>query len=107
MLFRSTEKLQKKYSQHKFLFNPEFLTEATAREDTNYPARQILGYTEQSRDMAKNVLRILPKAVFEKIIPAREAEMIKYFSNTWFATKVVFANQIYKLCEKSALITKW
>jgi len=33
----TTEKLQKKYSQHKFLFNPEFLTEITADQDMNYP----------------------------------------------------------------------
>ena len=96
----TTEKLQKKYPQHKFLFNPEFLTEATAQQDTNYPDRQILGYTNQSRDMAENVLQILPSAPFRKIIPAAEAEMVKYFSNTWFSTKVVFANQMYELCKK-------
>jgi len=96
----STEKLQEKYPHHKFLFNPEFLTEATAREDMDHPVRQILGYTKQSRAMAEDVLRILPKAKFEKIIPAKEAEMVKYFSNTWYATKVIFANQIYKLCQK-------
>jgi len=96
----STEKLQEKYPRHKFLFNPEFLTEATAREDMDHPVRQILGYTKQSRAIAEDVLRILPKAKFEKIIPAREAEMVKYFSNTWFATKVIFANQIYELCQK-------
>lgn len=96
----TTEKLQERYSQHRFLFNPEFLTEATAQQDTNHPDRQILGYTKQSRDIAENVLQILPSAPFKKIIPAAEAEMVKYFSNTWFSTKVVFSNQMYKLCKK-------
>jgi len=96
----TTEKLQEKYSQHKFLFSPEFLTEATAKQDMECPDRQILGYTKESRDIAENVLRILPSTPFKKIIPAMEAEMVKYFSNTWFSTKVVFANQIYKLCKK-------
>lgn len=96
----TTEKLQEKYSQHKFLFSPEFLTEATAKQDMERPDRQILGYTKESRDIAENVLQILPSAPFKKIIPATEAEMVKYFSNTWFSTKVVFVSQIYKLCKK-------
>lgn len=96
----TTEKLQKKYPQHKFLFNPEFLTEATAKEDIKRPDRQILGYTKESHDIAEDVLQILPSAPFKKVIPAAEAEMVKYFSNTWFSTKVVFVNQIYKLCKK-------
>jgi UDPglucose 6-dehydrogenase len=96
----TTDELQRKYPYHKFLFNPEFLTEATAQEDMNHPVRQILGYTEKSRDVVEDVLRILPKAEFEKIIPAKEAEMVKYFSNTWYAAKVIFATQIYKLTEK-------
>jgi len=96
----TTEKLQKKYHQHKFLFNPEFLTEATAQQDMDYPNRQILGYTKQSRDIAENILEILPLTSFQKIISSTEAELVKYFSNTWFSTKVIFANQMYKLCKK-------
>ena len=96
----TTETLQKKYPQHKFLFNPEFLTEATAKEDMEHPDRQILGYTKESRQVAKIVLGILPPAPFMKIIPAKEAELVKYFSNTWFSTKVIFANYVYKLCQK-------
>jgi len=96
----TTEKLQEEYPQHKFLFNPEFLTEAVARQNMGHPDRQILGYTKQSREIAKDILKILPVAPFKKIIPATEAEMVKYFSNTWFSTKVVFANQIYELCKK-------
>jgi len=96
----TTEKLQKEYPQHKFLFNPEFLTELTADQDMSYPDRQIVGYTKESYDVAGDVLMILPLAPFEKIMPATEAEMVKYFGNTWFAAKVVFANQIYDLCQK-------
>jgi len=89
-----TESLQKRFSQHKFLFNPEFLTEATADKDMNFPNRQ------NSKELAEDIMKILPRAPFEKIMPSREAEMIKYFSNTWFATKVIFANQIYDLCQR-------
>ena len=45
-------------------------------------------------------MELLPLAPFERIVPATEAEMVKYFGNTWFSAKVVFANQMYDLCQK-------
>ena len=96
----TTEYLQQKYPQHKILNNPEFLTELTADQDMCYPDRQIIGYTEKSYNVAKDVLQILPLAPFERILPATETEMVKYFGNTWFSAKVIFANQIYDLCQK-------
>ena len=95
----TTEKLQKKHSQHKILFNPEFLTELTSDQDMKYPDRQIIGYTKKSYNVAREIMQILPLAPFERIIPATEAEMVKYFGNTWFSVKVVFANQMYDLCQ--------
>jgi len=99
----TTETLQKEYPQHKFLFNPEFLTESDVDRDIQYPNRQIVGFTEKSHNIAKEVLEILPPAPFEKIMGSKEAEMVKYFSNTWYAVKVVFANQIYDLCQKAGI----
>jgi UDPglucose 6-dehydrogenase len=96
----TTDKLQEKYPQHKFLFNPEFLTEVTADQDMKYPDRQILGYTDKSYSVAGDVMMLLPLAPFERIVPAKEAEMVKYYGNTWFSTKVIFANQMYDLCQK-------
>jgi len=96
----TTEYFQKKYPQHKVFFNPEFLTEVTADQDMRYPDRQIMGYTKESFSVAGDVVQILPLAPFERIMPATEAEMVKYFNNTWFATKVVYANQMYDLCQK-------
>ena len=95
----ATEVLQKKYPQHKLLMNPEFLTEETADQDMNYPDRQIVGYTEKSHDVAGDLMQLLPLAPFERIIPATEAELVKYFGNTWFSVKVSFANQMYDLCQ--------
>lgn len=96
----TTEDLQRKYPQHKFLFNPEFLTEITADQDMSYPDRQIIGCTKESYNVARDILQILPLAPFERIMPATEAEMVKYFGNTWFSAKVIFANQMYNLCQK-------
>ncbi len=95
----TTERMQKDYPQHKFLFNPEFLTEVSADQDMNYPDRQLIGTTEASYTVGLDVMHLLPMAPFERVMPAREAEMVKYFSNTWFSTKVIFANQMYDLCQ--------
>ncbi len=96
----STEKFQKQFPQHKILFNPEFLTAKNAVQDFLNPNRQIVGYTEKSRHLAEQILEILPNAPFPRIMKATEAEIVKYFGNTFLATKVTFANQIYDLCEK-------
>lgn len=96
----TTEALQAECPMHKFLFNPEFLTEVTADQDMNYPDRQILGYTKQSYSITGDIMQILPLAPFEKIMPSTEAELVKYFGNNWFAVKVIFANQMYDLCRK-------
>ena len=96
----TTEMLQKEYLQHKLLMNPEFLTEETSDQDMLYPDRQIIGYTEKSHTVAGDVMQLLPLAPFERILPATEAEMVKYFGNTWFSVKVSFANQMYDLCQK-------
>jgi UDPglucose 6-dehydrogenase len=98
----TTEMLQKENPQHTFLFNPEFLSEATADYDMENPDRQLVGYTfkKESKEIANEILKILPRAPFEKIIRATEAEMVKYFNNTFNAIKVIFANQFYDLCQK-------
>jgi len=95
----TTEKLQEEFPQHKMLFNPEFLTEVTADQDMTYPDRQLIGTTEKSYNVATDVMHLLPMAPFERVMRAREAEMVKYFGNTWFSTKVIFANQIYDICK--------
>jgi len=95
----TTQGLQEEYPQHRFLFNPEFLTEETADNDMEHPDRQIVGFTLESYPIAEDVMLILPLAPHERLMLASEAEMIKYFANCWFATKVIYANQMYDLCK--------
>lgn len=99
ILHGSTEKFQKKFPQHKVLFNPEFLRKKTSIKDFLKPHKQIIGYTSKSRRIAKKILKILPRAPYQRIIPSKEAEMVKYFGNCFLAMRVVFANQIYDLCQ--------
>ncbi len=96
----TTEKLQKDFPEHKFLFNPEFLVEAKAKETMERPDRQIIGYTKESKDVAERVMNLLPDAPYKKTMPATEAEMVKYFGNTFLSVKVVFGNQMHDVCQK-------
>jgi UDPglucose 6-dehydrogenase len=95
----STLGFQNKYPRHKFLLNPEFLRELTAYQDMVSPSKQIIGYTPKTKKIAKNILELLPNAQAEFIVPAIEAELVKYFINCFLSLKVVFANQIYDLCQ--------
>lgn len=99
----TTEALQAKFPQHRLLFNPEFLRQAHADADMREPERQIMGYTEKSREVAAAMLELLPRAPFQKVIRATEAEMVKYFGNCFLALKVVFANQVFDVCSKLGL----
>lgn len=99
----TTDALQIAYPWHKFLFNPEFLTEVTADQDMRYPDRQLVGYTKESYTVAGDIMALLPLAPFERIMPAKEAEMTKYANNTWFSTKVIWANQLYDLCKRTGI----
>jgi UDPglucose 6-dehydrogenase len=94
---QTTDRYQLRYPQHRFLFNPEFLRESTAREDFKLPDRQLVGYTLQSESVAEQVMSLLPPAPYMRTMPAREAELTKYMTNSFLAIKVTFANEIYDL----------
>ena len=99
----TTDNLQSKYPKHRLLFNPEFLTEKRARIDFRSPRIQLVGYTKQSKSVAQGILRILPVAFFNKIVPAVAAEMFKYVRNSHLAVKNAFFNQIYDLCQQTGI----
>jgi len=99
----TTDKLQAKYL-HQVLFCPEFLTEKTAYEDFKNPKVTIIGYSSNVSIIGTRlVLDLLPWAKFSKIMPAKEAELFKYFRNSFLAVKDAFANQIYELCQKAQI----
>lgn len=93
----TTNRLQANYPQHKILFNPEFLTEETADQDMKYPERQIIGFTDKSYNVARDIMKILPLATEEHIVPSYVAEFAKYACNSWFATKVAKNNELYDI----------
>ncbi|OGM04085.1 hypothetical protein A2715_04895 [Candidatus Woesebacteria bacterium RIFCSPHIGHO2_01_FULL_39_32] len=95
-----TEKLQKKYSKLYILFNPEFLSRKTARADFEIPDRQILGYTSRSKPKTQEIMSILPKGKYQKIVKASDAELIKYAHNVFGAIRIIYANHLYEVCKK-------
>ncbi|HVN26568.1 MAG TPA: hypothetical protein VMT99_02845 [Candidatus Paceibacterota bacterium] len=97
----TTDSFQKKFPQHAVLFNPEFLRAATAYEDFINPPRQLIGTTAKSESVAQEILDLLPTAPREyvKIVPAREAELVKFASNTILASKVAIANKVYDFAQ--------
>jgi UDPglucose 6-dehydrogenase len=99
----TTDLMQERFQQHRFMFNPEFLREATALEDFLRPDRQIVGVTPKSRSEAPAVMAMLPRAPFERICPASEAEMAKYVANSFLAVKVSYSNDIFDLCQRLAV----
>ncbi len=78
---------------------PEFLREGTAVEDTLHPDRVVIGADNQR---SAEVMTTLHKPLGAPIIVTdlRSAEMIKYASNAFLATKISFINEIANICEK-------
>lgn len=101
----TTKRLQEKYSNINIIFNPEFLTERTAKLDMLTQARIILGgnikltkaaeLLYSSRFMNRHFIHTDPTT----------AELIKYMNNSFFATKVSIMNEFYRLCH--ALGANW
>jgi len=79
---------------------PEFLKEGTAVQDTLHPDRIIIGATEPEVFAKLEKLHQPLHAQIIKLSPA-SAQMAKYASNAYLATRITFINQIADLCEKN------
>ncbi|OGZ95160.1 MAG: hypothetical protein A2676_03455 [Candidatus Sungbacteria bacterium RIFCSPHIGHO2_01_FULL_51_22] len=93
----TTAHLQKRFPRHRFLHNPEFLTESTAWYDFIHPVAQLVGYTHKSKGQAARVLAMLPRSKTEAALSSEATEIFKYARNAYFANKVIFANHVYDL----------
>ena len=96
----TTERLNQKYKNIQVIFNPEFLTEANYIEDFRNQNRIILGGPRPGITKVKRFYsKIFPKTTIVKT-GSTIAEMVKYTTNTFLATKVSFANEIKMLSDK-------
>jgi len=80
-------------------FSPEFLTEANSFEDFKNQSRIIIGGAgaKKVKQMFRKVFPRIPIVVTK----SETAEMVKYFTNCFLATKVTFANEMYDICQSS------
>ncbi len=96
----STDKLAQAFRQRNFAVNPEFLKEVSAEEDFLKNERVVIGVKDDA--VFEKVKKVYVEAGFEcPIIKTsfKEAEFLKYFSNSFLATKVSFANEMYKIAQ--------
>ena len=99
--------LLKKNKRNKFsvVSNPEFLREGEAIRDFTYPDRVVIGTNDKkSNRILKNLYSPLISKGAQYINTSRRAaELIKYASNAFLATKITFINEIANLCEKTGI----
>ena len=99
--------LLKKNSKKKFsvLSNPEFLREGEAIRDFIYPDRIVVGSNDKKANrIMKNLYSpLISKGAQYLSTSRRAAELIKYASNSFLATKITFINEIANLCEKTGI----
>ena len=95
----TTQKFKHQFSNLNISFVPEFLREKTAVEDFihNNNVLVIGSNDEEVIDMVKESHGVLPTHTIT--MTPTEAELTKYFSNTYKAMRVTFANAFYNLCQ--------
>ena len=90
---------QRSHVSFSVVSNPEFLREGSALADCMNPDRVVLGSTD--RDAAETVAKLYLSLKCPIIITdLRTAEMIKYASNAFLATRISFINEIAAICER-------
>ena len=97
------KKVNKKYFS--VISNPEFLREGEAIRDFIYPDRVVVGSNDKkSSKILKNLYSpLISKGAKFVSTNRRAAELIKYASNAFLATKISFINEIANLCEKTGI----
>ena len=105
------EKILKRLKNKKLVdvvSNPEFLREGEAIRDFIYPDRVVVGTSSKraNRTLRSLYLPIIKKTSRYFNTSRRGAEMIKYASNAFLATKISYINELANLCEKTGVDIK-
>ena len=85
-----------------FIYNPEFLTERNANNDSEYPIMTVLGGEREATMKMEQIYKkysICEPAPYYHMTPA-EASFVKYGINSFLMTKVLFWNQFADQCNK-------
>ncbi len=98
----TTQKFHEKYTHLKIAYSPEFLVERRRLED--FANQDILVCGTHHEEVAQTVFKqhkdagVLRSENLFQVTPT-QAELVKYTKNTFYATKVIFANQMYDICQ--------
>jgi UDPglucose 6-dehydrogenase len=97
----TTQKFKQKFPKLNLVFNPEFLTERSAKYDFINQSRFILGGDKLHTEKVASLFRWR----FGESIPIIQtnfetAELIKYMNNCFFATKISFLNEMKLISDK-------
>jgi len=101
------EKIIKKNKKKNFevISNPEFLREGEAIRDFRYPDRIVIGSNNKKifKKMKTLYTPLINKGAKFFTTSRKGAELIKYSSNAFLATKITFINELANLCEKTGI----
>jgi len=96
-------KLQETFMDRVVMLCPEFLSEDTARMDTDAPERNLIGVSNMGDpslvEIAETVIKYLPIAPYNKVGTYEEASLAKYGGNCFFVVKNMFFNMLYDLSQ--------
>jgi UDPglucose 6-dehydrogenase len=96
----TTKKWNEKFKNLQIVFNPEFLTEVNSINDFKNQTRIIIGGPKRASSKVRRIFtKAFPKVKIIKT-DSTYAEMVKYVTNSFLATKVSFANEMYQICKK-------
>ncbi len=97
----TTERLNQECQNLSIVFSPEFLTEANFIEDFRNQSRILIGGPRPASTHVKNMFGKVFQGIPIVKTGSNTAEMVKYFTNCFLATKVGFANEMKQICDRS------
>ena len=99
----TTKRYEKLYPNMKIVFNPEFLSERTAKLDFNNPSRIILGGSDEAMEPVEALYH--NRFPYVPIIKtdSESAEFTKYACNCFYAAKISIFNEFYQAARKQNL----
>ncbi|KKQ48424.1 MAG: UDP-glucose dehydrogenase [Candidatus Shapirobacteria bacterium GW2011_GWE1_38_10] len=93
--------IQKNLKINRIVSNPEFLSEDTWKKDVKYPPFVLIGgISKDSVNQVRKIYKIRVGNVPIVVTDNTTAELAKLAMNSYFATKVIFANQVYDYANK-------
>ena len=95
----TTDRLIEQYGEH-IIYCPEFLCDKTAHDDFLNPDKIVFGTSVLGKAVNKLWIAYEPMGLHVLMMHPVEAEILKLALNTFYAVKVVFANEVADLCEK-------